>query len=125
MQATINGQRGKWVETEGREFGEGVWICDDKPFMVLAGKITLSPHAYKYVFLPDPPEAEPEPETLRDKFAIRILNGLLANPGGPIQANGMNGWNWTNCTIDQVTDTAYIVADSMMEARNNSPAKKG
>jgi hypothetical protein len=54
---------------------------------------------------------------LRDYFAAKVMQGLLANPGGPIQANGMSGWNWCNCTAEDVADFAWHVADAMLKAR--------
>ena len=55
--------------------------------------------------------------TLRDYFAAKALQGLLANPGGPIQANPMNGWCFTNCTAEQVARVCLDVADAMLKAR--------
>lgn len=55
--------------------------------------------------------------TLRDYFAARMMQGLLANPGGPIQANGMNGWNWCNCSPEDVVCFAYSIADTMLKVR--------
>lgn len=54
---------------------------------------------------------------LRDFFAAKVMQGLLANPGGPIQANGMSGWNWCNCTVEDVADFAWHIADAMLRAR--------
>jgi hypothetical protein len=56
-------------------------------------------------------------ETLRDMFAAAALQGLLANPGGPIQANTLNGWNFVNCGRDEVAALAYFMAGAMLEAR--------
>lgn len=55
--------------------------------------------------------------TLRDYFAAKAIQGLLANPCGPVQANGMSGWNWCNCTVEDVADFAWHVADAMLKAR--------
>ena len=55
--------------------------------------------------------------SLRDWFAGKALEGLLANPGGPIQANGMSGWGWTNCDQKNVADAAWGIADDMLAAR--------
>jgi hypothetical protein len=55
---------------------------------------------------------------LRDYFAAKVMQGLLANPGGPIQANGMNGWYWCNCSSEDVVNFAYSIADSMLKARD-------
>lgn len=57
--------------------------------------------------------------SMRDAFALAALQGLLANPGGPIQANGMNGWSWCNCTAEDVASLTYSMADAMLKAREN------
>lgn len=58
-----------------------------------------------------------EVKTLRDEFAMAALSGLLANPGGPIQASERCGWDLTNCSTPQVVAFAYAVADEAMAAR--------
>lgn len=58
--------------------------------------------------------------TLRDYFAAKSMHGLLANPGGPIQANGMSGWGWCNCTLEDVADFAWHIADAMLRARGEA-----
>lgn len=55
--------------------------------------------------------------TLRDYFAAKAMQGMLANPGGPIQANDRCGWGLVNCTYAQVADEAYAMADAMLAAR--------
>lgn len=42
--------------------------------------------------------------TLRDKFAMAALTGLISNE------------NWIN-NIDDTVDDAYVIADAMMEER--------
>lgn len=59
---------------------------------------------------------------LRDRLAEKVIQGLLANPSGPIQANGMSGWGLCNCTIEQVADFAWHIADHMLKARGGSDA---
>lgn len=54
---------------------------------------------------------------LRDYFAAKAIQGLLANPGGPIQANGMRGWNWCNCSPEDAANLAYCIADAMLAQR--------
>ena len=54
--------------------------------------------------------------TKREHFAAMAMQGLLANPGGPIQANGMSGWNLCNCTADQVGEFAKDLADALLRA---------
>ncbi len=53
--------------------------------------------------------------TLRDQFAMAALHGIMANPSGPIQSNGMSGWGWCNCSPDDVTDLVYSMADVMLK----------
>lgn len=57
---------------------------------------------------------------LRDYFAAKAMQGLLANPGGAIQQNGMSGWGWCNCTVDDVAEFAWHIADAMLRAREAS-----
>lgn len=45
------------------------------------------------------------------------LQGLLANPAGPIQSNSMNGWGFTNCTENDIAELAYVMAEAMLQAR--------
>jgi hypothetical protein len=59
--------------------------------------------------------------TLRDYLAAKAMQGLLANPGGPIQANPMNGWCFTNCTAEQVARVCIDMADAMLKAREVQP----
>lgn len=56
--------------------------------------------------------------SLRDYFAAKAMQGLLANSGGPIQANGMSGWGTTNCNEKDIAGYAYFIADAMIAARN-------
>jgi hypothetical protein len=51
---------------------------------------------------------------LRDYLAGEALKGLLANPGGPIQANGMTGWGLVNCKMEDVAGLAVAMADAML-----------
>lgn len=55
--------------------------------------------------------------TMRDYFAGQALAGLLANPGGPIQANGTHGWGLCNCTVENVVEFSYEIADTMIAER--------
>jgi len=56
--------------------------------------------------------------TLRDYFAAAALQGMLANSGGPIQANSLDGWGIVNTTRKDVASDAYIFADAMLAARS-------
>ena len=58
--------------------------------------------------------------SIRDWFAGMALQGLLANPSGPIQANGMSGWGWTNCDQRNVVQAAFGIADDMLVARKEA-----
>jgi hypothetical protein len=60
--------------------------------------------------------------TKREFFIAEAIKGLLANPGGPIQANGMSGWDFCNCTPAHVVDVAFGIADAILdrfETENN------
>lgn len=54
---------------------------------------------------------------LLDFFAAKAMQGLLANPAGPIQSNNMSGWSFTNCAMSDVADLAYTMAEKMLQAR--------
>lgn len=56
--------------------------------------------------------------TLRDNFAMAALQGIMANPSGPIQSNVMSGWGWCNCSPNDVTNLAYSLADEMLKERD-------
>ena len=58
--------------------------------------------------------------TLRDYFAAKAMQGLLANPSGAIQQNGMSGWGWCNCTVNDAAEFAWHIADAMLKAREAS-----
>lgn len=55
--------------------------------------------------------------SLRDWFAGQALAGLCANPGGPFQANEMQGWGMCNCDEHTVARTAYTLADAVLQDR--------
>lgn len=57
--------------------------------------------------------------SLLDYFAAKALQGLLSNPGGPVQSNNMNGWDFTNCSPDDVAELAYAMAEKMLQARKS------
>ncbi|WP_032961314.1 hypothetical protein [Bordetella hinzii] len=54
--------------------------------------------------------------TVREYFAAKAMQGLLANPGGPIQANGCSGWGIVNCTEDQIAEQCLVLADALIRA---------
>jgi hypothetical protein len=59
--------------------------------------------------------------SLRDWYRGQALAGLCANPGGPFQANGINGWNLVNCTAGDVAMWCNELADAMLATP--SPAR--
>lgn len=59
-------------------------------------------------------------------FALAALQGLLANPGGPVQVNDQHGFNLVNCTHADVARLAYRFADAMAaEQRRRADAEHG
>jgi hypothetical protein len=52
--------------------------------------------------------------SIRVEIAKAMMQGLLANPGGPIQANGMSGWAFCNCKIEDVAALAVGAADALI-----------
>lgn len=53
-------------------------------------------------------------EAVRRDVAAKVLAGMVANPSGPIQANGMNGWALVNCTHEYVGQAAIFMADALL-----------
>lgn len=56
-------------------------------------------------------------KSLKDRFAGQALAGLLANCGGPVQANGMSGTGYCNGTRESTAEWAFDLATAMMERR--------
>jgi len=56
--------------------------------------------------------------SVRAEIASRIMAGLLANPCGPIQANGINGWSFVNCDPVDVSKLAISLADDLITELN-------
>ena len=54
---------------------------------------------------------------LRDYFAAKVVQGLLANSSGPVQDNSRSGWGFVNCEIQDIANLSYELADSMIKAR--------
>lgn len=52
--------------------------------------------------------------SLRQWYAGQALAGLCANPGGPFQANSMQGWGMANCDEHTVAQTAVTLADALL-----------
>jgi len=56
--------------------------------------------------------------SLRDYLAAKAAQGLMANPGGPVQKDSQCGWRLVNCTFDDVAEHAYGLADAMLAVRS-------
>jgi hypothetical protein len=56
--------------------------------------------------------------TLRDYFAAKAMQGVIANSGAALQSNDRTGWGWVNCNASDVAVIAYQVADAMLKARS-------
>jgi len=52
--------------------------------------------------------------TKREYIAAMAMQGLLANPGGPIQASTQCGWSLTNCKREDVAGAAVRFADALL-----------
>ena len=67
--------------------------------------------------------------SLREWYRGQALAGLCANPGGPFQANAMNGWGIVNCTADHVAKWCDELADAMLaidaDASRSSSMRSG
>ena len=51
--------------------------------------------------------------TIRQYAAIKAMQGLLANNGGPMQANAMCGWSLCHCTENDVAAMSVRLADAL------------
>jgi len=56
--------------------------------------------------------------SIRAEIASTIMAGLLANPSGPLQANGMTGWNFVNCDPVDVSRLSISLADDLISELN-------
>lgn len=63
--------------------------------------------------------------SLRAYFASQAMQGLLANPGGPIQANGNSGWSFTNCDRNDVAILSVVMADALLAELAKAQAGDG
>lgn len=102
-EATINGIRGRWVSTKGREFGEGLWICCELVSTIGTWRFSDKPTIWNYVFLPDT-------ETLRDRFAMAAALKLLGTPKE-------NEDQLLDLWMLMIAQKSYKFAGAMMEAR--------
>jgi len=50
--------------------------------------------------------------TKREAFIKAAMQGLLANPGGPVQANSMRGFDYCNCGPEQIAQMSADIADA-------------
>lgn len=55
---------------------------------------------------------------IRTTIATKMMQGLLSNPGGPVQRNDMNGWALTNCSHQDVAEFSVALADVLIEELN-------
>lgn len=55
--------------------------------------------------------------SLREYYIATLMQGLLANPAGPIQSNGASGWGWCNCSPEDVVNLVCSLADTMLTQR--------
>ena len=62
-------------------------------------------------------------EEQRMMLAGMAMQGLLSNPGGPIQANGMSGWGLTNCKDDDVAWYSVHIADVLLAELDRTAPK--
>lgn len=58
-----------------------------------------------------------ETNSMRDAMAAHALGGLLANSGGPVQANLMSATGYANTNAADVAAWAYELADAMLRER--------
>lgn len=53
--------------------------------------------------------------TKRELLAAMAMQGMLANPGGPVQASSNSGWqSTTNCNRGDVANEAVQFADALI-----------
>ncbi len=52
--------------------------------------------------------------SIRQYATIKAMQGLLANNGGPMQANSMCGWSLCNCTESDVAVLSVKLADALL-----------
>lgn len=55
---------------------------------------------------------------IRTTIATKMMQGLISNPGGPVQRNEMNGWAFTNCSHQDVAEFSVALADALIEELN-------
>lgn len=52
--------------------------------------------------------------TKREAFAMAAMQGLLANPGGPVQRSEQSGWHLCNCVPEDAAGFAVDMADALL-----------
>lgn len=52
----------------------------------------------------------------RLELAARAMQGMCANPGGPLQANSQGGWGYCNGNAATLSAEAFALADAMLAA---------
>lgn len=60
--------------------------------------------------------------TKRELIAAMAMQGLLSNPGGPVQASNASGWqSTTNCSHGDVSNEAVQFADALLAELAKEP----
>lgn len=55
---------------------------------------------------------------IRTTIATKMMQGLISNPGGPVQRSEMSGWAFTNCSHQDVAEFSIALADVLIEELN-------
>lgn len=55
---------------------------------------------------------------IRTTIATKMMQGLLSNPGGPVQSSAECGWAFTNCSHQDVAEFSVALADALIEELN-------
>lgn len=55
---------------------------------------------------------------IRTTIATKMMQGLISNPGGPVQRSEMSGWAFTNCSHQDVAEFSVALADALIEELN-------
>lgn len=60
--------------------------------------------------------------TKRELIAAMAMQGLLSNPGGPVQASNVSGWqSTTNCSRGDVANESVQFADALLAELAKEP----
>ena len=55
---------------------------------------------------------------IRTTIATKMMQGLLSNPGGPVQSSAECGWAFTNCSHQDVAEFSVALADALIKELN-------